>query len=108
VQGDKLDQQHLGEAWSGERQLWWTEGKPGEKLELGFEAAAAGHRQVQARFGRAADYAIVQLYVNGQKAGQPIDLYNNRVAAGPEIDLGEFDLKHGSNTLTIEITGANP
>jgi hypothetical protein len=103
----KLQVQNLGDNWSGEQQLWWTESKIGDKIELGFEAKAAGRRHVLARLTKAADYGIVQLYVNGQKAGGPIDLYNARIAASPEIDLGEFELKAGSNTLAVEITGAN-
>jgi hypothetical protein len=104
----QLEKQHLTEAWSGERQLWWKGAKPGDQLELGFEVKEAGRKRVMAHFGKAVDYAIAQLYVNGQKAGTPIDFYNDRVVAAPEIDLGEFALQMGQNTLTIEITGANP
>jgi hypothetical protein len=47
------------------------------------------------------------MYVNGQKAGGPIDLYNKGVTVTGEIDLGAIELKKGQNTLTAEIVGAN-
>jgi hypothetical protein len=49
----------------------------------------------------------VQLSVNDEKAGPPIDLYDVKPMAADEIDLGAFDLKQGQNTLTVEIIGAN-
>lgn len=99
--------QHLGSIWSGEEQLFWTQAKPGDKIMVGFESPEAGRKQVLARFTKAADYAKVQIYINGQKAGDPIDLYNHGVTPTNEMDLGAFELKKGQNTLAIEITGAN-
>jgi hypothetical protein len=103
----KLQTQSLGDNYSGEGQLWWTTAKPGDKLELGFDAKEAGKKHVWARFTKAVDYGIIQLSINGQKAGEPIDFYSDRLTATPEIDLGEFELKAGQNTLTAEIVGAN-
>ncbi|GMU21461.1 MAG: hypothetical protein AMXMBFR13_15540 [Phycisphaerae bacterium] len=99
--------QHLGSIWSGEEQLFWTQAKPGDRIMVGFESPEAGRKQVLARFTKAADYAKVQIYINGQKAGDPIDLYNHGVTPTNEMDLGAFELKKGQNTLAIEITGAN-
>jgi hypothetical protein len=76
-------------------------------LKLGFDSAFEGKRHVIAKLTKAGDYAKVQLYVNGNKAGDVIDLYHEGVTPANEMDLGEFDLKKGQNTLTIEIVGAN-
>ncbi|HOW73672.1 MAG TPA: DUF2961 domain-containing protein [Phycisphaerae bacterium] len=103
----KLEIQDLGERYSNGCQLWWTQAKPGEKLELTFEAKEAGRKHVMVRLTKARDYGQVQLYVNGQKAGAVMDLYNPDVIATEEIDLGAFDLKAGENQLGVEITGAN-
>ena len=51
--------------------------------------------------------SIVQLYVNGNKAGELIDLYNNGVVPSGPIAIGTHTLKKGENILTIEIKGAN-
>ncbi|MEP0842102.1 MAG: DUF2961 domain-containing protein [Phycisphaerae bacterium] len=106
--GGKTEVQKGVAEWSEDGQLWWTQAKPGDKLELALRATEAGRKRVVARFTKAVDYGIVQLYVNGKKAGEPIDFYNNGVIPSPEIDLGEFDLQQGRNVLTVEITGTNP
>lgn len=97
-----------GDRWSGDAHLWWTQGKPGDKIALGFDAKEAGRKHVFVRLTKAVDYGIVQFHVNGKKAAGPIDLFNDGVAGTPEIDLGEFELKKGQNMLAIELTGTNP
>jgi hypothetical protein len=58
---------------------------------------------------KAADYAIVQWYLDGQKIYEPIDLYNaDGVIATKKIDLGKFNLTKGKHQLEVEIVGANP
>ena len=104
----QLEVQSVGERYSGEEHLWWKFGKVGDKLVLGFEADRAGRRHVIAKLTHAPDYAIIQLYVNDTKAGDPIDLFKpGGYGPLPDIDLGPFDLVKGRNTLTVEIVGAN-
>jgi hypothetical protein len=99
--------QELGGEFSGERQLWWQEAQPGDKLVLGFDAPSAVHKHVLVRLTKAADYGKVQLLVNDQKAGDVIDLYHDGITRTHQLDLGEFEIKKGPNTLTVEIVGAN-
>src|SRR4029434_989896 len=99
--------QELGTEQSNEKHLWWREGKPGDKLKLGFDSDFDGKQHVIAKMTKAVDYAMVQFYVNDQKAGQVFDGYHDGVVPADEMDLGEFDLKKGQNTLTLEIVGAN-
>ena len=94
--------------WSGETHLWWTDAKPGDKLDLGFPVEKAGAYKVLVRLTKAPDYGIVQLYVNDNKMGDPIDLYDPNVVPAGELDMGPHELTKGENKLTIEITGANP
>ena len=56
---------------------------------------------------KAVDYGQVQLYVNGQKAAEVIDLFNQGVVPGDEVELGTFDLKKGQSQLTVIIVGRN-
>ena len=44
----------------------------------------------------------------GQAAGAPIDLYGSGVTPTEGIELGDFSLSAGENTLTAEIVGQNP
>lgn len=92
---------------SGEQYLWWEQGKPGDKLVLGFEATSAGPRQVIVRLVGARTYGRVQLYVNDDKSGEPVDLRKERVRALPEMDLGSHELTKGRNRLTVEMLGAD-
>jgi hypothetical protein len=109
--GGKTSRQDLTgyqQKFSDDRHVWWTEAKPGNKLTLQFESPEAGKKSIEVNLTKARDYAIVQLYVNGEKAGKPIDLFNEGVAPTGPIDLGAFDLAAGKdNKLTIEIVGAN-
>ncbi|MCY3020692.1 MAG: DUF2961 domain-containing protein [Planctomycetota bacterium] len=96
------------EQTSGGRHLWWHAGhKPGDTLVLGFNVKDAGTYRVSGRFLKAADYGIAQFAINGQKAGDPIDFYNDGVIVTPDIELGTFELKAGENKLSVTITGAN-
>ncbi len=108
--GGKLERQDLSgyeREFSDARHLWWTGTKPKDRLTLGFDVAEAGSKHVIARLTKASDYGIVQLYINDQKAGEPIDLYAADVLPTGAIDLGTFELVKGQNKLVIEIVGAN-
>ena len=43
------------------------------------------------------DYGIVQLSLDGDKLGTPIDLFNNSVIPTGELDLGTRDLAAGEH-----------
>jgi len=95
-------------ACSADRHMWWSQGgKPGEKITLGFAVARAGKYKVLAGFLKAGDYGIVQYSINGEKVGEPIDLYSESIAPSGDVDFGVLDLKRGRNTITLEIVGAN-
>lgn len=94
---------------SNERQLWWR-GKPaeGDRLELGFEPPAAGRFRVRVRCVSAPDYGIHQLWINGEKAGAPVDFYSPTLGHHDELDLGVHALQPGENRLRVEALGSNP
>ncbi len=96
-----------GGRWRDDNQLWWTDAKPGDKLQILVPVDKAGRHQVGVVLTKARDYGIVQLYINGVKAGDPIDLYNPIVTNTEVIPLGVFDLPAGENVLTVEIVGKN-
>lgn len=93
---------------SGESQLWWHQGiQLGDRLALGFEVPQAGTYRVFGRFVRARDYGTMQLSINGQDAGAPIDFYNSEILLPGEIELGTFALKAGRNEFSATVTSAN-
>ncbi|WP_153557446.1 PVC-type heme-binding CxxCH protein [Roseimaritima sediminicola] len=95
--------------WSGNAQRWWTGAKPGDQLELPLEVAAEGAYQLQIVMTKARDYAVVQLRLDGQPLGEPIDLFNSPdVITTGVLSFETQRLEAGSHTLSIEIVGANP
>lgn len=98
----------FGGDWSNGAQLWWTGAKPGATLDLGLKVGAAGTYKITAQFTKAVDYGIVQVYLDGQKLGGPIDLYHKGVVPSGPIALGTHKLDARQHTLRLKITGANP
>ena len=93
--------------WSGGQHLWWRDGKPGDQLELLLPVTRAGRYRILMHHCRAFDYGLLQFSLDGEKLGQPMDLYC------PEninklVILGERNLKAGEHVFTAEIVGANP
>ncbi|MGD9127846.1 MAG: DUF2961 domain-containing protein [Planctomycetia bacterium] len=99
---------HHGPGWIGGRHLWWTEGQPGDKLELCFRVKAEGDYDLTVCLARAPDYGIVQFYVDGKKVGLPVDLYGNTVHHTGPITIDSSHFTKGDHNLTVEIIGANP
>jgi hypothetical protein len=93
--------------WSNDAHLWWTDAKPGDKLELALPVGKGGKFNLGIQLTKAPDYGIVQLYLDGQKLGQPIDLYNPSVTPTGVMPLGDVALTTGQHKLTVEILGAN-
>jgi hypothetical protein len=104
--GGKAETQTAGFGWSGDAQLWWMDGKVGDKLVLEFPVKEAGKYKVSAYLTKASDYAIVALSVNGQPP-KKFDRYNRDVSRNL-VELGTYDLKQGPNQLAVEIVGENP
>ena len=93
--------------WSNDAHLWWIEAKPGDKLDLALPVKQAGKYRLSMQLTKAVDYGIVQLYLDGQTLGNPIDLYNDGVVPTGLLRMGEHDLTAGGHKLTVEIVGDN-
>lgn len=96
-----------GPGWSDDAHLWWTGAKPGDKLVLAVPVKEAGRYELRVQLTKAVDYGIAQLSLDGQKLGEPVDLYNNGVIHTGVLSLGTADLTPGEHKLTVEIIGAN-
>jgi hypothetical protein len=95
--------------WSGDEQLVWTGGKPGDRLELEVDVPSEGTHDLLAAFTMARDYAIVQPILDGRPFGEPLDLYNYPdVISSGELTLASQQLTAGKHRLAFEIKGANP
>lgn len=101
------DLRHFGNGWDEGDHLWWTGAKPGDKMTLVVPVKSSGKQDLVLKLTKAPDYAIVQFYVDGEKVGEPVDLYSAKVEPTGPMSLGTFDLSEGEHTLTVEILGAN-
>jgi hypothetical protein len=105
--GEKAEPQPIG-GCSNDCHFWLHEGvQPGDRLVLGFEVPEAGKYRVLARFLKAVDYGIIQLHINDEKAGEPIDFFNDGIKLTSEIELGTFELNKGENHIIADVIGAN-
>lgn len=94
--------------WSGGQQLFWTGGKPGDKLSLELSIPKSGDYSLASIFTTASDYAMIDVELDSEPLRKQIDLYDYPgVQTTGLLNLGERNLTAGNHTLTLEITGAN-
>ncbi len=99
--------QHLGAQWSDESQLWWIDGQCKDTLDLALPVEKASRYRLLVQLTKAVDYGIVQLYLDGNKLGKPIDLFNKGVVPTGELELGVHNLDAGEHVFRVEIVDAN-
>jgi hypothetical protein len=105
-------QKQANAGFSGDA-YWWTEGNPGDKAEFlieptGTKVDSEGKYivpqfELRANFAKTPDGATVQIYIDGTKAGDPINLYAPKPSATGEISLGRGA---GAHRLVIEFIDA--
>ena len=95
-----------GVDWSGERQLRWYDAKVGSKLQLEFTLAKKGKYEIVAGLTRDRDYGKHKITINGQPVASEIDVYS-KFMVHEKFEFGTFDLNRGTNSIEVEITGAN-
>ncbi len=97
--------------WSGGGQLWWTGGKPGDRLDLTLPVPAPGTYEVQIVLTKAPDYAMLKFLLDGKPLDPVFDGFSPPGAGvihSPVLTVAKTDLPAGDHRLTLEITGANP
>lgn len=100
-------QRFTGDRWSGDSQLWWTGGRPGDTLTIllpEFDGAA----EVQVVLTCARDYGVAQLALDDQSLGDPIDLYDPNVITTGLLTFPKVNVESGTHKLTVKMIGANP
>jgi hypothetical protein len=93
--------------WRGDAQMWWTGGRPGDRLVLEFQAPRAGRARLEASFTKARDYAVFRVFLDGVAAADAIDGYDPNVAPTGFLSLGEHEFGDGPHRIEFEIVGRN-
>jgi putative membrane-bound dehydrogenase-like protein len=95
--------------WSGQQQLWWLDGKPGDRMEIKWQVDKEGDYEVFASLTKAIDYGQFRLSIDDQPAAVTVDLFNKpQVILSEPVSLGRVSLNVGEHVLRAEIVGANP
>jgi putative heme-binding domain-containing protein len=97
--------------WSSGSQLWWTGGKPGDRLDLTLPVPAPGTYEVQIVLTKAPDYAMLKFLLDGKPLDPVFDGFSPPGAGvihSPVLTVAKTDLPAGDHRLTLEITGCNP
>jgi hypothetical protein len=94
-------------SWSNGKELFWTNGKVGDKLVIALPVAAAGKYEVQVQLTKSWDYAIVQVSLDGAPQGEPVDLYSPTVKLADTVSFEPLELEAGEHQLAFEVTGKN-
>lgn len=93
--------------WSGNDHLWWTGGKPGDRLSLELPVPEDGTWNVELVLTRARDYGIVRVWIDDRVLDPEIDLYDTNVVTTGVMSYPGISLQAGKHRLTLELTGAN-
>jgi len=104
---EKFDMSGFEGTWSDGKELFWTNGKVGDKLVLALPVEKAGKYEVEAQLTKSWDYGTVQISLDGAPQGEPLDLYSQDVKLADMVSLGPVELEAGEHKLAFEITGKN-
>jgi putative membrane-bound dehydrogenase-like protein len=97
----------FGPKWSGDSQLWWTGGNPGDVLTLKIGGLEPGTKNLTLFPTTAHDYAQVKVAINGQL--QEADFYSESVLPGTPMVFERINVSPGEPLqIDIHITGMNP
>jgi hypothetical protein len=93
--------------WSGGAQLH-VSGKPGDALILNLPIAKTDRYQVGVYLTMAPEFGRIQPSLDGERLGDPLDLYAPRVIASGRVILTTRSLQAGRHTIRFEIMGKDP
>ncbi|XZE52933.1 FG-GAP repeat domain-containing protein [Planctomycetaceae bacterium SH139] len=93
--------------WSGDSQLFWNGGQPGDIMTIELPAQSQAFN-LEIVMTCARDYAIVQLALDGKSLDNPLDLYEPKVTTTGVLKFTNLAATDKPSKLTIQIAGANP
>jgi len=98
--------QEAGLFWKGS-ELLLQANQAEQHLSFALPVTRKDCYQVLADPTRGPDRGIVQLFIDGQKAGSPVDTYLPLLTPGQPIVLGERVLEAGEHRIEMQVVGKN-
>ncbi len=112
ITGGKTGRQSMGGfggEWSGAAQLWWTGGKPDQKLTLALPVKETGKYTLYGALTMARDYGVVSITLDGKPVASSFDGFNTpKVIHTGEKEWGTHELTAGEHQLTFTLAPPNP
>jgi hypothetical protein len=93
--------------WSGDAQLH-VGGKPGDALIFALPVAKTDRYQLGVYLTMAPEFGRIQPSLDGERLGEPLDLYAPRVIASGRVILTTRTLQAARHTIRFEIVGKDP
>ncbi len=100
-------QNFLPHLWSENMQVFWLDGKKGDRMELSFLSEQEGMRRITAGFTTAPDYGKFRVSVNGFQVPGVFNLYSEEISTRT-VDLGMYKLRKGENRIRFDLAGYSP
>ena len=100
--------QGFGPEWSGDHQLWWTQGKPQASLKFTVSVPRAGKYDLSIFLTQAVDYAQLRIGGTGIEP-QAFDGFASTVRLAKPVQWQGVEIDDDKQlTLELEVSGANP
>lgn len=95
--------------WSNDAQMWYGLHRVGEAVELRSDRCFTGRHRVVLRASRYPDYGTIAVSVNGERIGEPVDLWRDEGLrhTGP-LELGVMTMAGEQPTFRFELVGHHP
>lgn len=93
--------------WKDDKQIWWRDGKPGDKLTIDVKDVPVGKKTLVLGATVARDYGCFQLYWNGEKIGKPLDFFFEPRVEHRVVKLSVPKTTDSEGILTVEVLEKN-
>ena len=93
--------------WSGGTQLFWKDAEVGNQATFSFISNVEGKFSLAGLFTIARDYGVFDIYINGKKVFNKLDL-NNKELAVKEFTADSVNIIKGVNLIEIELVKHAP
>ncbi|TKG93647.1 DUF2961 domain-containing protein [Puteibacter caeruleilacunae] len=104
--GDVITQAFLSYDWSARNHLFWKGLNKNDRLTTEFYSEKERKGKLEMVFTQSPDYVIVDVYLNGKKVFEDLDLYNEKLSLKKYFYEDGVILK-GNNTLMFKVKGTN-
>lgn len=107
MKAETQDMSGFSGEWSGKSQFIFKSESAGAMVKFRLNVPESGEYTLRAAFTKAGDFCRAQHYIDGVKAGEAVDLYNNGVINSGKTDLCKINLTAGYHELSVVTESKN-